>query len=47
LKILFCGEQIVSSDEEENGNDSSSMQHGIWAKSGAEGPHFPFTGGMT
>jgi hypothetical protein len=20
------------------------MQHGIWAKSGAEQPHFPFTG---
>jgi hypothetical protein len=24
--------------------DNSSMQHGIRAKSGAEQPHFPFTG---
>jgi hypothetical protein len=24
--------------------DNSSMQHGIWAKSGAERPCFPFTG---
>jgi hypothetical protein len=34
----------VSSDEEENVNDNSSMQHGIWAKSGAGWPHFPFIG---
>jgi hypothetical protein len=34
----------VSSDEEENVGDYSSMQHGIWAKSGGEWPCFPFTG---
>jgi hypothetical protein len=39
VKILLCGEQSVSCDEEEN-----IMQHGIWAKSGIERPHFPFTG---
>jgi hypothetical protein len=43
-KISSCGEYSVSSDEEENVSGSSSMQHGIWAKSGAEQPHFPFTG---
>jgi hypothetical protein len=32
VKILSCGEQSVRSD------DSSSMQHGIWAKAGAEQP---------
>jgi hypothetical protein len=35
-KFLSCGEESVSSDEEENISDSSSMQHGIWVKSGAE-----------
>jgi hypothetical protein len=44
VKISSCGEQSVSSDEEENVSDKSSMQHGIWAKSSAERPHFPFTG---
>jgi hypothetical protein len=44
VKILSSGEQSVSSDEEENVSDSSSMQHSIWLKSGAEQPHFPFTG---
>jgi hypothetical protein len=44
VKILSCGEQSVNSDEEENVSDSSSMQHGIWTKSGCERPHFPFTG---
>jgi hypothetical protein len=39
VKISSCGEQSVSSDEEENVSDNSSMQHVIWAKSGA-----PFTG---
>jgi hypothetical protein len=43
VKILPCGEQSVSSDEEENVSGNSSMQHGIWAKSGAEQPCFPFT----
>jgi hypothetical protein len=36
VKILSCGEQRVSSDEEENVNDNSSMQHCTWEKSGAE-----------
>jgi hypothetical protein len=44
VKILSCGEQNVSSDEEENVSDNGTMQHGVWAKSGAELPHFPFTG---
>jgi hypothetical protein len=44
MKILSCGEQIVSCDERENASDRSIRQHGIWAKSGAEQPHFPFTG---
>jgi hypothetical protein len=43
VKILPYGEQSISSDEEENVSDNSSIQHGIWAKSGAKGPHFPFT----
>jgi hypothetical protein len=42
-KISSSGEQSVSTDEEEDISDSSSMQHGIWAKSGAEQPHFSFT----
>jgi hypothetical protein len=33
----------VTSDED-NVNDNSSVQHGIWAKSGTELSHFPFTG---
>jgi hypothetical protein len=44
VKILLCGEQSVSSDEEENVGDNSSMQHYIRSKSGAEQLHFPFTG---
>jgi hypothetical protein len=38
-----CSEQRISSDKDENVSDNSSMQHGIWAKSGAERPCFPFT----
>jgi hypothetical protein len=44
VKILSHGKQSVSSDEEDNVSDNSSKQHGIWAKSGAELPCFPFTG---
>jgi hypothetical protein len=44
VKISSCGEQSVSSDEEADVYDNSSMQHGIWAKSGAERPRFPFSG---
>jgi hypothetical protein len=44
VNILSCGEHSVSSDEEENVSDNISMQHGIWAKSGAQQPPFPFTG---
>jgi hypothetical protein len=36
LKISSCDEQRVSSNQEENIVDSSSMHYGIWAKSGAE-----------
>jgi hypothetical protein len=36
VKILSRGEQSVSSGEEENVSENSSMQRGIWAKSGAE-----------
>jgi hypothetical protein len=35
---------VVSSDEEENVSGNSNTQHGIWTKSGARQPHFPFTG---
>jgi hypothetical protein len=44
VKILSCNEQNVSSDEGDNLSDNSSMQHDIWAKSGAEQQRFPFTG---
>jgi hypothetical protein len=44
VKISPRGEQSVSSDEEENVSDNSSMQHGMWAKSAAERTRFPFTG---
>jgi hypothetical protein len=40
VKIYSCGEQSVRSNEEENVSDGSCMQHGIWAKPGAERPHF-------
>jgi hypothetical protein len=43
VKLLSCSEQSVSSDEEENVSDNSSVKDGIWAKSGAE-QHSPFTG---
>jgi hypothetical protein len=36
VTISSCGEQSVSSDEESNVSDNSSMQHGIWTKTGAE-----------
>jgi hypothetical protein len=42
VKILSC-EKSVSS-EEANVSENSSMQHGIWTKSVAEQPRFPFTG---
>jgi hypothetical protein len=44
MEISSCGEQSISSDQEESFSDDSSMQHGIWAKSGAERPRFSFTG---
>jgi hypothetical protein len=40
---LSGGEQSVSSDEAENISDNI-MQPEIWANSGAEQPHFPFSG---
>jgi hypothetical protein len=44
MKILLGGEQSVSSDDAENVSDNSTMQLDAWANSGAERPHFPFTG---
>jgi hypothetical protein len=44
VKISSCGEESVSSDEEENVSDSSSKQYGIWAESGAERPRSSFIG---
>jgi hypothetical protein len=44
MKTSSCGEQNISSDEEESVNDNSSMQNDTWAKSGAKRPRFPFTG---
>jgi hypothetical protein len=44
VKISSGGEQSVSSNEAENVSNNSSMQPDIWANSGAEQPHFPFTG---
>jgi hypothetical protein len=43
VKILSCGEESVSSDDEENVSDNRSMQHAICVKSGDKGPYFPFT----
>jgi hypothetical protein len=36
VKIFFCGDRSVNSDEGENASDNTIMQHGILAKSGAE-----------
>jgi hypothetical protein len=44
VKILLGGEQSVSFDEAENVSDDSGTQPDAWANSGAERPHFPFTG---
>jgi hypothetical protein len=44
VKISLGGEQSVSCDEAENISNNSSMQPDIWANSGTERPHFPFTG---
>jgi hypothetical protein len=44
VNISSCREQNIISVEEENASDNSSRQHSIWTKSGAERPHFPFTG---
>jgi hypothetical protein len=41
---LTGGEQSVSSDEAKNFSDNSRMQPDVWANSGAERLHFPFTG---
>jgi hypothetical protein len=43
VKMPSYGKQCVIFDED-NANDGSSMHHGIWTKSGAKQPHFPFTG---
>jgi hypothetical protein len=42
VTIASCGKRCVSY-KEESVIDSSIMQHGIWTKSDAERPVFPFT----
>jgi hypothetical protein len=44
VKFLSDSEQSDSSDDKDNVNDDSDMQHGTWTKTGAEQPHFPFSG---
>jgi hypothetical protein len=44
VKIWLGSEQSVSSNEAENVSNISSMQPDVWANSGAEWPHFSFTG---
>jgi hypothetical protein len=44
VNISFGSEQSVSSDGAENVSDNSSMQPDVQVNSGAERPHFPFTG---
>jgi hypothetical protein len=44
MEFLSGSEQSDSSDDEDDVNDDSDMQHGTWAKVGAERPRFPFSG---
>jgi hypothetical protein len=44
VKFLFGSEQSDSSDDEDNVNDDSDMQHRTWTKVRAKQPHFPFGG---
>jgi hypothetical protein len=44
VNILLGGKQSASSDEAENVRNISSVHSDIWANSGAERPHFSFTG---
>jgi hypothetical protein len=37
-------EQRENSDDEDNANNSSDMQHNTWTWVGAERPHLPFSG---
>jgi hypothetical protein len=43
VKFLFDSEQNDSSDDKDNVNDDSDMQHETWTKVGAERPCFPFS----
>jgi hypothetical protein len=42
VKFLSGSEQSDSSDDEDNVNDDSDMQHETWTKVGAEHPVFHF-----
>jgi hypothetical protein len=44
VKFLSCSKQIDNSNDEDNVNDDSDMQHGTRTKVGAERHHFPFSG---
>jgi hypothetical protein len=44
VKFLSDSEQSDSSDDEDNVNDDSDMQHETWTKVWAELPSFPFSG---
>jgi hypothetical protein len=37
-------EQRANSDDEDNANDNSDMQHDTWTRIGIEGPCFPCSG---
>jgi hypothetical protein len=44
VKFLSDSKQSDNSDDEDNVNDDSDMQHETWTKVGAELPHFPLRG---
>jgi hypothetical protein len=44
VKFLSHSKQSDSSDDEDNVNDDSDVQHETWTKVGADQPHFPFSG---
>jgi hypothetical protein len=44
MKMNLVSEFSDGSDEEDNVNEGSGMQHKTWTKVGAEQPHFPFSG---
>jgi hypothetical protein len=44
VKFLSGSKQSDSSDDKDNVNYDSDIQHGTWTKVGTEWPHFPFSG---